>query len=227
MIQRTKLYDLLVAAPIIAWFIFCASQVLPTLSQQIALVRLILQTDPSVLPPALALSTVSHITTFIFLAVLVIMFAVRLVPQQTVTDFFPRAAAVAATFIGVSIVLLPPKELSPALFIASLILLISGTGFALCAVLALGRSISIVPEARRLVVHGPYALVRHPIYLGETVAMTGIVLQYISAWAVLLFGLQLALQLQRIKYEERLLIQVFPEYGSYTAHTARLVPGVY
>jgi protein-S-isoprenylcysteine O-methyltransferase Ste14 len=48
-----------------------------------------------------------------------------------------------------------------------------------------------------------------------------------SAWALLLLGLISAFQLQRMKYEELVLFQSFPEYGDYMARTARLVPGVY
>jgi protein-S-isoprenylcysteine O-methyltransferase Ste14 len=52
-------------------------------------------------------------------------------------------------------------------------------------------------------------------------------LQYMSAWALLLLGLVSAFQLQRMKYEELVLFQIFPEYGNYMARTARLMPGVY
>ena len=48
-----------------------------------------------------------------------------------------------------------------------------------------------------------------------------------SAWVLSLLGLVSAFQLQRMKYEERVLFQIFPEYGDYMARTARLVPGVY
>jgi protein-S-isoprenylcysteine O-methyltransferase Ste14 len=226
-IRRTKLYDLFAAAPLIAWFMFCAAQMLPSVAQQIALVKLFVQTDPSFLPASLVLSTVSRVTTLVFLAVLVVMFAVRHVPQRTAPGFYPRCAAVAGTFLSVGIVLLPLQELSSALYLASLFLIISGTVFAICAGLVLGRSISILPEARRLVTWGPYALVRHPLYLGEIVAMVGVALQYLSAWALLLLGLQCVFQLQRMKNEERVLFQVFPEYGDYMTRTARLVPGVY
>jgi protein-S-isoprenylcysteine O-methyltransferase Ste14 len=44
-------------------------------------------------------------------------------------------------------------------------------------VLSLGRSISILPQARQLVTSGPYAFVRHPLYLGEMTAMLGIAMQ--------------------------------------------------
>ena len=113
-IRRTKLYDLFAAAPLIAWFVFCATQMLPSVVQQIALVKLMVQTDPSVLPASLVLSSVSHITTLVFFAVLVVMYVVRQVPQRTALGFYPRCAAVAGTFLGVGIVLLPPQELSSA-----------------------------------------------------------------------------------------------------------------
>lgn len=225
--RRTKLYDLFAATPVIAWFLFCAVHMLPLVSQQIALVILFVQTDPTVLPAGLVLSTVSRVTTLVFFVVLVVMFTVRRVPQRTAPGIYPRFVAVAGTFLSLGIVLLPPHELSSALYLGSLGLIISANVFVIYAGLVLGRSISILPEARRLITSGPYAFVRHPLYLGEIIAIVGIVLQYLSAWALLLLGVICILQLQRMKYEEQVLIQVFPEYEGYMARTARLVPGVY
>jgi len=226
-LRETKLYDLFAAAPVIAWYGFCSTQMLPLVAQQIALVKLFFQTDPSVLPPTLVLSTLAHVTTLTFFAILVVMFVVRRVPQRIATGFYPRCAAVAGTFLSVGIVLLPPRELSSALYLVSLLLIIGGTTLAIYAALILGRSMSILPQARRLVTWGPYALVRHPLYLGEIIAVSGVTLQYLSAWALLLLVLVCAFQLQRMKYEERVLFQVFPKYAAYMARTARLMPGVY
>jgi protein-S-isoprenylcysteine O-methyltransferase Ste14 len=221
-IRRTKLYDLCAAAPLIAWYVYCAAQMLPSVAQQIARARLFVKTDPSVLPAGLVLSIVSHVTMLVFFAVLVVMFAVRSVPRRTASGFYPRCVAVAGTFLSVSFLLLPLQALSSALYLASLLLIISGNVSAICAGLVLGRSISILPEARRLVTWGPYALVRHSLYLGEIVAMVGVALQYLSAWALLLLGMICAFQFQRMKNEEQVLFQVFPEYGDYIARTARL-----
>jgi protein-S-isoprenylcysteine O-methyltransferase Ste14 len=226
-LRPTKLYDLFAATPLIAWYGFCAAHMLPSLAQQVALVKLFVQTDPSVLPATLVLSTVSQISTLVFLVVLVVMFTVRCIPQRTAPGFYPRFAAVAGTFLSVGFLLLPRQELSYVLYLASLLLVIAGTVFAICAALVLGRSISILPEARRLVTRGPYALVRHPLYLGEIVALAGVALQYLSGSALLLLGLVSALQIQRMRYEELVLFQSFPEYGDYMTRTARLVPGVY
>ena len=226
-LRRTKLYDLFAAAPLIAWYGFCAAQMLPLVATQIELIKLFVQTDPSVLPAELVLSTVSHVTTLTFFAILVVVFAVRHVPQRTAPGFYPRCVAVTGTFLSVSMMLLPLQELSTALYFGSVLLIIGGTSLAIYAALILGRSISILPEARRLVTWGPYALVRHPLYLGEIVALGGVALQYLSAWALLLLALVCVFQFQRMKYEERVLFQVFPKYGDYMARTARLMPGVY
>ena len=155
------------------------------------------------------------------------MYLVRTIPQRRAPGFYPRFAAVVGSFSSLGFLLLPSQELSYSLYLASLLLLIAGIIFAICALLVLGRSISLLPEARRLVTRGPYALVRHPLYLGEMAAIAGVALQHFSVWALLLLALGWAFQLQRMKYEERVLFQSFPEYGDYAARTARLVPGVY
>jgi protein-S-isoprenylcysteine O-methyltransferase Ste14 len=200
---------------------------LPPLAQRVTLIALFVRTDPSVLPATLVLRAVSEIITLAFFVLLVVMFALRYIPQRGALGFWPRFAAVVGTFLSLGFVQLPPQELSPGLFLTSLLLLIAGTAFGVYAVVVLGRSISVMPEARRLVTSGPYALIRHPLYLGEMVAIAGIALQHLSAWALLLLGLAWAFQLQRMIFEERVLSQSFPEYGDYMARTARLVPGVY
>ena len=226
-LRRTKLYDLLTAAPLIAWFAYSVAQMLPALSQRIALVMVFIRTDPSVLPATLVFRTVSEIAALAFFALSIVLYAVRYTPRQAALGLFPRFAAVVGTFSSLGFLLLPPQELSSALYLASLLLLVVGTAFAVWALLVLGRSISLLPQARRLVTGGPYAFVRHPLYLGEMVAIAGIALQHLSPWALLLVGLSWGFQFQRMKYEERVLSESFPEYKDYMARTARLVPGVY
>ena len=226
-LRRTKLYDLFAAAPVIAWFAFSMAQMLPSLAQRVALVALFVWTDPSVLPATLVFRTLSEVSTLVFFALSVVMYTVRYIPQRSTTGFYPRFAAVVGTFSSLAFLLLPPQELSYALYLASLLLLVAGIIFAICALIVLGRSISLLPQARRLVTSGPYAMVRHPLYLGEMVAIAGIALQHLSVWALLLLVLVWAFQLRRMKYEELVLFQSFPEYADYMARTARLLPGVY
>jgi protein-S-isoprenylcysteine O-methyltransferase Ste14 len=155
------------------------------------------------------------------------MFAVRRVALRYPIAFYPRIASGAGAFLGIGIVMLPPEELSSGLYLTSLLLIIGGTAFAIWAILALARSVSIMPQARRLVTSGPYAFVRHPLYLGEFVALFGIALQYLMPWAPLLLAVQCMFQFERMKNEERVLALVFPNYEDYMARTARLLPGVY
>jgi protein-S-isoprenylcysteine O-methyltransferase Ste14 len=224
---RRKLYDLSAAAPLIALYLFSLTQMLPPLALQISLAKQFIQTDPSVLPPVLVLGIVSNICTMVFFALLVVMFAARRVPLHYPIAFYPRFVAGAGTFLGIGIVALPPEELSSGLYLVSLLLIIGGTLFAVWATLTLARSISIMPEARGLVTSGPYAFVRHPLYLGEVFVLFGNALQHVMPWALLLLGVQCVFQFERMKNEERVLARAFPDYADYMARTARLLPGVY
>ena len=224
---RRKLYDLLAAAPLIAWYLFSLIQMLPSMTQEISLAKLFVQTDPSVLPPFLVLGILSKICTMVFFAILVVMFAVRRVPLDYPIAFYPRFAAGAGTFLGIGIMLLAPEELSSGLYLISLLSIIGGTVFAVWATLTLARSISIMPQARRLITSGPYAFVRHPLYLGEFVVLFGIALQHSMPWGMLLLGVQCMFQFERMKNEECVLARAFPNYDEYRARTARLLPGVY
>jgi protein-S-isoprenylcysteine O-methyltransferase Ste14 len=81
-----------------------------------------------------------------------------------------------------------------------------------------------VPEARELVTTGPYAVVRHPVYLGEIIAGFGLVLPTIASLHAVVLAIFLVAQLVRTEYEERVLREAFPEYEAYAGHTRRLIP---
>jgi protein-S-isoprenylcysteine O-methyltransferase Ste14 len=70
-------------------------------------------------------------------------------------------------------------------------------------------------------------VIRHPLYLGEAVALAGVTLQFLSPWALALLALQCIFQLERMKNEELVLSRAFPDYQDYAARTARLLPGLY
>jgi len=117
-------------------------------------------------------------------------------------------------------------ELSPTAAILSILLMLSGSILATVVLLYLGRSFSILPEARRLVVTGPYRFVRHPLYATEMICMLGYIIQFTLWTSAILFLAQLAIQLERMRIEEQLLSKTFPEYQIYASNTARLIPGV-
>ena len=86
---------------------------------------------------------------------------------------------------------------------------------------------SIMPEARQLVTRWPYSVIRHPLYLGEMAATAGVAMQYLMPWALVVFAVNCFFQFERMKNEERILMEIFPEYKEHMRRTARLLPGLY
>jgi protein-S-isoprenylcysteine O-methyltransferase Ste14 len=82
-----------------------------------------------------------------------------------------------------------------------------------------------VREHHHLVTTGPYAWVRHPIYLSLIVFMTGIAL-IAANWFLVLFLIISIVDLGlRIPKEERMMIDEFGgEYEAYMQRTGRLLP---
>jgi protein-S-isoprenylcysteine O-methyltransferase Ste14 len=220
-LRGTKVYDLLAAAPLIIWYGICLTVRLPHLARQV------MTTDWVTADVTTISSLTSMFASLIFITTLIVLLALRHTPRARIPGLAPRIAAVAGTYLSVGIVLLPPAELSARVHLTATILILAGTVFALYSALKLGRSLSMLPEARRLVTSGPYALVRHPLYLGEAIAIAGLTLQFMSPWTLIVFGLQCACQIARMSSEERILTSVFPEYRNYMAHTARLLPHIY
>ena len=219
--EQTKVYDRLAALPLIVWFGLCASARVPALVHQISV------TDFGAIDLRAILDLTSKLATSIFLTTLIALLIFREKPQAKAEGLFPRAAAIAGTYLNVGIVQLPPVELPNQLYVVSTLLTVVGTLFALYSALNLGRSISMMSEARRLVVCGPYAVVRHPLYLGEGIVLVGLTLQFFSLSAVLILGLQCACQIVRMNNEEQVLLRTFPQYRNYMGETARLIPHLY
>jgi protein-S-isoprenylcysteine O-methyltransferase Ste14 len=220
-IEGSKLYDALVTIPVIMWFTLCLMNQIPSLIEDLGAV------SSATLGPAVLTGLLARAAAVIFAVLWIVLLVVRRTPKAKAEGLLPRVAALAGGFLGIGIVLLPPHELSPTFNAISAALILAGTIFSFYAIIRLGRSVSIMAEARRLVTDGPYAVIRHPLYLGEAVALLGLTLQYLSAWALLLLGLQLAFQFLRMSNEEQVLSRTFPEYRAYMQRTARLIPGVY
>jgi protein-S-isoprenylcysteine O-methyltransferase Ste14 len=98
---------------------------------------------------------------------------------------------------------------------------------AVYGLLYLRRSLSIIPEARRLVTGGPYRLIRHPLYAAEILAACALILARPGLWATITIVPFIAVQMLRAHFEEGLLSRTFPEYAPYAAQTRRLIPLVW
>src|SRR3569832_1416088 len=105
-LRRTKFYDLIVAAPMIAWFMFSVAQMLPPRTQRVTLMMLFVRTDPSVLPVTLVLRAVSETITLAFFVLLGVMFAVRYIPQRGALGFWLCFVVVVCFFFCFGFVLL-------------------------------------------------------------------------------------------------------------------------
>jgi protein-S-isoprenylcysteine O-methyltransferase Ste14 len=107
------------------------------------------------------------------------------------------------------------------------LLIIAGAAGSLIAVSWLGRSFSLMPEARQLVTSGPYAFIRHPLYAAEMIGIAGLMVQFKQPWAVILGALVFGLQYWRTVFEERVLQEAYPNYGLYREQTWRFVPYIF
>lgn len=172
-------------------------------------------------------SATSSIAKILFLSLIVVLFVARRQPIRKAPGLLPRIIALAGSFLIMAIVLLPKTEPGLAQSLFGLSLVAIGSGFSIIAISRLGRSFSIMAEARELVTDGVYSFVRHPLYLAEEIAILGVIVIHFSIPAVLLLFFHIALQIQRMKNEEGILGEAFPNYAPYMARTSRLLPGIY
>lgn len=105
-----------------------------------------------------------------------------------------------------------------------LTLMAAGETITVAGMLSLGRSFSIFSEVRELATSGLYRWVRHPLYLGEMIAVWGYVIAWPAPWAIACSLLFTALQSWRARVEERRLLQHHPDYAAYRARTGFLLP---
>ena len=169
----------------------------------------------------------SQVSVILFLLLMIVLCIVRTPPIKKAQGIFPRITAVVGTFLMSIITIFPKPNLPLWGTIAATLLTLLGAVFSTYVLARLGRSFSVMAEARNLVTTGPYTIVRHPLYLAEEFAMLGATLQFLSPFAVLIFVIHLLVQIQRMKNEEAVLRQVYPEYLAYQQRTARLIPTVY
>jgi protein-S-isoprenylcysteine O-methyltransferase Ste14 len=219
--RHTKLYDLLAGLPLIAWFGFSASRQFAHVTEGLE------RAQTATLDTVVVVSLLGKCVGFVFVALLLVLMIIRRPAKARAKGLLPRLCAFLGTYLALAVVWLPPQSIGFELSLLSLLLMLCGLGFAVYALIHLGRSFSMMAEARRLVIDGPYARIRHPLYLGEAIATLGLTLQFLSAFALLIFSLQLTFQIIRMRNEELVLAEQFPEYQEYKTRTARLLPGLY
>lgn len=219
--RRTKTYDLLAAAPLILWYGLGVYGQLPNLLNE-HVGRAVTAENLRNLLHVLALAS-----SFAFLGLLVILLLLRPPPEARAQGLPPRITAFIHAFLGATYAWIPAADLSLPMTMLSWLLSTCGAIASIYVAFWLGRAFSIMPEARKLVTSGPYARIRHPLYLAEMIGSLGVMLQFRQPWSGLLFIAAVPLLVMRMGFEEEVLANRFPEYRDYVKRTARILPGIY
>jgi protein-S-isoprenylcysteine O-methyltransferase Ste14 len=102
-----------------------------------------------------------------------------------------------------------------------------GLALSFYAKITLWRSFGLVAANRGVKRHGPYRVIRHPMYLGYAITQVGFTLLN-PVWSnVFIYGAAFGLQILRLKAEEGLLVRD-PVYAAYMERVKyRLAPGLF
>jgi protein-S-isoprenylcysteine O-methyltransferase Ste14 len=210
------------------WRELVFSRLIPALFFSVFLARYLLTVWDglhSVRQPSDYLFVIQQVLALAYFTMLVVLYSTRLPARGTDHRFAVVLIAFSGTFSAIGASFLPGGGRRDWLVLPADILATVGLAYAVWGLAYLRRSFSIIPEARRLVTGGPYALSRHPVYLGEIVTAIGINLAtggWPSALAVLYFVI---CEVLRMRWEEGVLSRAFPnEYPAYAGKVPRYAP---
>lgn len=172
------------------------------------------------------LSLLNSMLVMVFYVLLVWAYLRRSPSDRTDRRWTSWAVALLGTCASFGIPLVSEGPRTGPLAVVALSVLAVGMVAMLWALGALGTNISVVPQAREVVTHGPYARVRHPLYAAELVNVVGTCLATtgLAPWLVLVAVI--VFQIMRARREEELLSRELPGYAEYMSRTPMLVPAL-
>jgi protein-S-isoprenylcysteine O-methyltransferase Ste14 len=161
-----------------------------------------------------------------FYALLIWCYLRRRPAVATSRSLTAHGAAIAASWLPFALPLLHGAPTASGRQALADILLTCGMVWAVWSLRYLDRNVSVLAQARDVVVRGPYRWMRHPLYVGELVSSLGLAIAANSYLALGLWVAMCGLQTYRAMREEQVLLQACPAYRSYQSRTAALLPGV-
>ncbi len=136
-------------------------------------------------------------------------------------------------FVTLGKLISQPKSIFtlPVQSIVGLVLIVSGFALILVAHVTLWNfysSFLVIKSDHKLITHGVYRFVRHPIYLGTTMVCIGVPLYAASLLGVMIMSIMIPVFLSRIRIEEKLLTDEFGDaYRTYKEATSKLIPFIF
>jgi protein-S-isoprenylcysteine O-methyltransferase Ste14 len=124
--------------------------------------------------------------------------------------------------------LFPIAEEPATLRIWGTVIYFVGLGTAVLGRVQLGKNwvdledYQVLPD-QSLTTSGIYRYIRHPIYTGDILLLTGLELA-LNSWLVVVAFVPLAVAVKQALTEEALLARIFPGYADYCRRTKRFIP---
>ncbi len=219
-LDRSQIYDWAMRCPIMVYCSFILFRDVLAFCQQVGQhPAAFAQFDAGTFVAMLA-----RISQWMFIILLSIQPLFRLRPIARSEEILPRVGALIAVSLPLLFMLIERAPPNLAFNMFAVVVSLLANVMSVVTASFLGRSLSVMPEARRLVQSGPYGIVRHPLYLFEMLGTAAVALQYRSLPAAGLLLLTVTLQVARARWEEGVLARSFPDFAAYRSRTAFLIP---
>lgn len=151
--------------------------------------------------------------------------------MQRISKCYAFAQTSLLILFGLAVLLSPRNHIfvSASAVVIGNVLCGAGLVVIVLAFASLRGAIQIAPEPKcgaQLVETGVYKYFRHPIYTGMIFCVIGLFLRQPAMWVAVTAALVIILLFFKARFEEKLLLAVYPGYADYRCRTWGLFPGL-